>query len=128
MVRDKHTQGTVSHKDETGSDPKSVGYQVIYNSLTGKSYTRQELLRTLPVRLIAVFQPDGTLLVGPFNSEWMAKRWRSIVQRLEVALGNQHSAIVHLAGDNLDGQPLNEQQRRQLVAAVQAHLRQTAGH
>src|ERR1041385_539059 len=75
----------------------------IYLSLTGRSYTRQELCATLPIRLIAAFQEDGSLLLGAYDSEWMAQRWDCIIGRIEVQATNTYggSAIVHLAGDNL---------------------------
>ena len=109
--------------------PKPRPLQEIYNTLTGRGYTRLELVETLPIRLIAVFQTDSSLLLEPYSSEWMANRWQSIVDLIEVR-GNTPqggSAIVHLADDNLDDLTPNQSQLQQLIKAAQVEIVK-AGH
>src|SRR5258708_23279463 len=92
------------HRWEAPTGPSQSGpMQEIYHSLTGKSYTRQELTETLPIRLIAAFQSDGSLLIGPYSSEWMAKEWAGLLEPIEVRGENEQGgcAIIHLAGDHL---------------------------
>jgi hypothetical protein len=96
----------------------------IYHSLTGKGYTRQELIETLPIRLIAAFQSDGSLLLGPYSSEWMAKEWQGLIEPIEVRGESEQAgrAIIHLAGDHLGGQTPNNAQLHTLHTAAQAEM------
>src|SRR5258708_8780456 len=101
--------------------------QEIYHVLTGKSYTRQELTETLPIRLIAAFQRDGSLLMGPYSSEWMTKEWAGLVEPIEVRGESEQGerAIIHLAGDNLVGQTPTQAQLHTLHTAAQPALLKT---